>query len=112
MSVAIREQSLRSQAVCERAEITYKQLDHWTRTGLLEPIGHPLPGSGAPREYRLREVAVARFLDVVVAWTANGSHLTRERVRGICEFIRLGGRGPVQLVRGVTVDLDVICGEA
>lgn len=104
--------TLRSQELCERAQVTYKQVDYWTRNQLLEPIGHPTPGYGTRREYAETEVAVARFLDLVVPWCAPASRLTRARVRIISERIRDGIRGTVQLVDGVTVDLDVICGSA
>lgn len=118
MNTVLREDTLRSPELCERAGITYKQLDYWTRAGLLEvsrwrrwSAGEvPEGGSGSQRVFEAREVAVARFLDLVVPLQATPrSRLSRDRVCGISEFIRLGGRGKIQLVRGVTVDLDVIC---
>jgi hypothetical protein len=40
---------------------TYKQLDYWTRIGLLRPMW-PMGGSGTRRHFRARDVCVARAL--------------------------------------------------
>lgn len=111
MTVMLAEGTLRSQELCERAQVTYKQVDYWTRLGLLETIGPPLPGYGARREFAIAEVAVARFLVLVVPWLGPGSRLSRDRVLVLCERVRAGERGTLQLVDGVTVDLDLVCGE-
>jgi hypothetical protein len=46
------------------ARITYRQLDYWTRTGLLDSSN---PGSGVCRLYPEREVDVARALGAISA---------------------------------------------
>ena len=52
-----------SHALTVRANITYRQLDHWTRTGLLEPIPRgPFERMGFPREYPTTEVPVAKLI--------------------------------------------------
>ncbi|GEP38862.1 hypothetical protein NPS01_25250 [Nocardioides psychrotolerans] len=33
------------------ADLTYRQVDYWTRAGYLTPTGNPAPGSGIPRKY-------------------------------------------------------------
>lgn len=38
-------------ALAIRAGISYRMLDHWTRTGLLKPIGEATPGTGKVRAY-------------------------------------------------------------
>lgn len=43
------------------AGITYRQLDYWTRTGLIRSR-EPSPGSGYVRAYPLTEAAFARLL--------------------------------------------------
>lgn len=57
-----------SDALCDAAEITYRQLDYWVRLGLIEPIGPRCPGSGAQRRFTSREVrvccAIARLRDL------------------------------------------------
>jgi len=80
------------------------------RLGLLETLGPPRPGYGAQRTYAPQEVAVARFLALVAPWLGPGSRLSRARVQMMCEQIREGDRGTPQLVPGVTVDLDLVCG--
>jgi len=43
-----------------RADISYRQLDHWTRTGRLTPASrHPDHGSGYPRHYPPDQVTLA-----------------------------------------------------
>jgi len=44
------------------ADITYRQADYWTRTGLLTPIDEPTPGSGHLRRYPDDQVDRARAL--------------------------------------------------
>jgi DNA-binding transcriptional MerR regulator len=79
-----------SYEACEYAEITYRQLDHWTRMGIIEPSGIPAsstvdadgrrliqrnrkkatPGSGYARQWntddlaRLRTIAILRGLGI------------------------------------------------
>lgn len=57
-----------STELCERAGITYRQADYWARTGILHELPRPASaGSGVPRYFPLRELAVAalmhRFLE-------------------------------------------------
>ena len=44
-----------AEEVCDHANVTYRQLDHWTRTGHLEDP-RPVLGSGIPRGYNLAEL--------------------------------------------------------
>lgn len=39
--------------------LTYRQLDYWTRRGLLHPENGPTPGSGRRRRWSVNELAVA-----------------------------------------------------
>lgn len=45
--------------------ITYRQLDHWTRAGLLKPLH--VGGSGSSREWTHAELDVARVMGRLVA---------------------------------------------
>lgn len=46
--------------LCRRADITYRQLDHWCRLGVIRPVGGMgTPGSGFARRFDMREVHVA-----------------------------------------------------
>ena len=57
----------RGPTACAAAGITYRQLDYWARTGLVEPSVRPAYGSGTQRLYSFRDVVVLkivkRFLD-------------------------------------------------
>ncbi|MEV8566532.1 MerR family transcriptional regulator [Streptomyces sp. NPDC051322] len=61
----------RGPTACAAAGITYRQLDYWARTGLVEPSVRPARGSGSQRLYSFRDVVllkiVKRFLDTGVA---------------------------------------------
>ncbi len=61
----------RGPTACAAAGITYRQLDYWARTGLVEPSVRPAYGSGTQRLYSFRDVVVLkivkRLLDTGVA---------------------------------------------
>jgi len=55
MTLTRTEQRFTAEEVCDLANVTYRQLDHWTRTGhLTDP--RPVLGSGIPRGYTLPEL--------------------------------------------------------
>lgn len=65
------EESLQSQALhlgyrgpiaCAAAGITYRQLDYWARTGLVEPSIRPASGSGSQRLYSFQDILVLRIV--------------------------------------------------
>src|SRR6478736_8176933 len=75
----------RGPTACSAAGITYRQLDYWARTGLVEPSIRPAHGSGTQRLYSFRDVVVLkivkRLLDTGVSLQnirTTGQHL-RER---------------------------------
>ena len=47
------------------ARITYRQLDYWARTGLVEPSLRTAAGSGSVRLYTLRDILVLQVGDVL-----------------------------------------------
>ncbi|RFU88042.1 MerR family transcriptional regulator [Streptomyces triticagri] len=61
----------RGPTACAAAGITYRQLDYWARTGLVEPSVRSAQGSGSQRLYSFRDVVVLkivkRFLDTGVS---------------------------------------------
>ncbi|MFI5663844.1 MerR family transcriptional regulator [Streptomyces sp. NPDC051684] len=61
----------RGPTACAAAGITYRQLDYWARTGLVEPSVRSAYGSGTQRLYSFRDVVVLkvvkRFLDTGVS---------------------------------------------
>lgn len=55
----------------EAADITYRQLDYWARTGLVVPSVRPAKGSGSQRLYSFRDIlvlkTVKRLLDLGIS---------------------------------------------
>jgi DNA-binding transcriptional MerR regulator len=61
----------RGPTACSAAGISYRQLDYWARTGLVEPSVRPATGSGSQRLYSFRDIltlkVVKRLLDTGVS---------------------------------------------
>lgn len=61
----------RGPTACNAAGITYRQLDYWARTGLVEPSVRSATGSGTQRLYSFRDVlllkVIKRLLDAGVS---------------------------------------------
>ncbi|GAA3191908.1 MerR family transcriptional regulator [Actinocorallia longicatena] len=61
----------RGPTACAAAGITYRQLDYWARTGLVEPSVRSAHGSGSQRLYGFRDIlvlkVVKRLLDAGVS---------------------------------------------
>jgi DNA-binding transcriptional MerR regulator len=56
------ETGYRGPAVCHAAGITYRQLDYWARTGLVEPSVQTAHGSGSQRLYSFRDILVLKVI--------------------------------------------------
>jgi DNA-binding transcriptional MerR regulator len=52
----------RGPTACTAAGITYRQLDYWARTGLVEPSVRPASGSGSQRLYGFRDILALRVV--------------------------------------------------
>ncbi len=52
----------RGPTACAAAGITYRQLDYWARTGLVEPSVRPAHGSGSQRLYSFRDICVLKVV--------------------------------------------------
>ncbi|WNM25820.1 MerR family transcriptional regulator [Demequina capsici] len=52
----------RGPIACKAAGITYRQLDYWARTGLVEPTVRTATGSGTQRLYGFRDILVLRVV--------------------------------------------------
>ena len=73
----------RGPIVCEGSRITYRQLDYWARTGLVEPAVRGAKGSGSHRLYSFRDILV---LKVVKRLLDTGVSLQRS-VRPFCTCV-------------------------
>lgn len=52
----------RGPIACRAAGITYRQLDYWARTGLVEPSVRGAKGSGSQRLYSFRDILVLKLV--------------------------------------------------
>lgn len=77
----------RGPVACSAAGITYRQLDYWARTGLVEPTVRTASGSGSQRLYSFRDVLVLkivkRLLDTGVSLQQIRAAVTHLRERGV-----------------------------
>jgi DNA-binding transcriptional MerR regulator len=83
----------RGPTACAAAGITYRQLDYWARTGLVEPSIRPAHGSGTQRLYGFRDILVLkivkRLLDAGVSLQQIRQAVSYLRHRGIDELATL-----------------------
>ncbi|MFJ4772056.1 MerR family transcriptional regulator [Streptomyces uncialis] len=83
----------RGPTACAAAGITYRQLDYWARTGLVEPSVRPAYGSGTQRLYSFRDVVVLkvvkRFLDTGVSLQNIRAAVRHLRERGLRDLERM-----------------------
>jgi DNA-binding transcriptional MerR regulator len=77
------EQGYRGPQVCKIVGITYRQLDHWDRTGLLRPSLALARGSGTQRLYSYRDVVVLRIIKQLL-----DAGVTLQRARKAIGFLR------------------------
>lgn len=77
----------RGPTACRAANITYRQLDYWARTGLVEPSVRSATGSGTQRLYSFRDIlvlkVVKRLLDTGVSLQQIRSAVEHLRDRGV-----------------------------
>ncbi|MFJ6573571.1 MerR family transcriptional regulator [Streptomyces sp. NPDC091292] len=83
----------RGPTACAAAGITYRQLDYWARTGLVEPSVRAAYGSGTQRLYSFRDVVVLkvvkRFLDTGVSLQNIRTTVRHLRERGFTDLERM-----------------------
>lgn len=76
----------RGPAVCQIVGISYRQLDYWTTTGLVNPSIRIADGSGSQRLYSFEDIVqlkvVKRLLDTGVSL---------QRIRSAIDFVRERG---------------------
>src|SRR5690606_31701492 len=80
----------RGPTACNAAGITYRQLDYWARTGLVEPTVRNASGSGSQRLYSFRDILVLkivkRLLDTGVSLQQIRQAVQHLRDRGVEEL--------------------------
>ncbi|WP_166986331.1 MerR family transcriptional regulator [Canibacter zhoujuaniae] len=80
------------------ADITYRQLDYWARTGLVTPTVQDAHGSGSQRIYSFRDILVLKLVKRLLEAGVN-----LQQVRFAVEQLRSHG---VQDLAGVTLMSD------
>ncbi len=83
----------RGPTACRAAGITYRQLDSWARTGLVEPSVRGATGSGTQRLYGFRDIlvlkVVKRLLDTGVSLQQIRVAVSQLRERGVEDLARI-----------------------
>jgi DNA-binding transcriptional MerR regulator len=83
----------RGPTACTAAGITYRQLDYWARTGLVEPSVRAASGSGSQRLYGFRDIltlkVVKRLLD---------TGISLQQIRTAVAYLREQGAGDIAQV--------------
>ena len=83
----------RGPTACGAAGITYRQLDYWARTGLVEPTIRNATGSGTQRLYSFRDIlvlkVVKRLLDTGVSLQQIRTAVAHLRERGVDDLAQI-----------------------
>ncbi len=83
----------RGVTACAAAGITYRQLDYWARTGLVEPTVRGASGSGSQRLYGFRDILVLkivkRLLDTGVSLQQIRTAVEHLRERGVEDLAQI-----------------------
>ena len=83
----------RGPTACSAAGITYRQLDYWARTGLVEPSIRAAAGSGSQRLYSFRDIlvlkVVKRLLDTGVSLQNIRTAVSHLRERGVDDLAQI-----------------------
>ena len=83
----------RGPTACSAAGITYRQLDYWARTGLVEPSVRTAHGSGSQRLYSFRDIlmlkVVKRLLDTGVSLQNIRTAVTYLRDCGVADLTEI-----------------------
>jgi DNA-binding transcriptional MerR regulator len=83
----------RGPTACAAAGITYRQLDYWARTALVEPSVRAAHGSGSQRLYSFRDIlvlkVVKRLLDTGISLQQIRTAVDHLHDRGTADLARL-----------------------
>jgi DNA-binding transcriptional MerR regulator len=76
----------RGPTACAAAGITYRQLDYWARTGLIEPSVRAARGSGSQRLYSFRDILVLKVVKRLL-----DSGISLQQIRAAVQHLRERG---------------------
>jgi len=102
----------RGPTACRVAGISYRQLDYWARTGLVEPSVQNASGSGTHRLYSFRDIlvlkVVKRLLDTGVSLQQIRAAAAHLHERGVDDLAQITLMSDGVSVYECTSDNDVI----
>jgi DNA-binding transcriptional MerR regulator len=81
----------RAPDVAKLVGISYRQLDYWARTGLVNPSVKDAGGSGTQREYSFRDVVLLKTIKNLLDTGVN-----LQRIRKAIDFLRTQLKQPPQ----------------
>ena len=76
----------RGPTACNAAGITYRQLDYWARTGLVEPSVRGATGSGTQRLYSFRDILLLKVIKRLL-----DAGISLQQIRQAVQFLRERG---------------------
>jgi len=76
----------RGPAVCKIVDISYRQLDYWTTTGLVTPSVRNAEGSGSQRLYAFDDIVQLKVIKSLL-----DAGVSLQRIRAALEFVREQG---------------------
>lgn len=76
----------RGPTACSAAGITYRQLDYWARTGLVEPTVRSAGGSGTQRLYSFRDILLLKIIKLLL-----DAGVSLQQIRIAIEHLRQRG---------------------
>ena len=93
VSPLLEDVGFRGPTACSAAGITYRQLDYWARTKLVEPTVRAATGSGTQRLYSFRDVLllkiIKRLLDAGISLQQIRTAVEHLRERGTDDITRV-----------------------
>jgi DNA-binding transcriptional MerR regulator len=102
----------RGPTACHAAGITYRQLDYWARTGLVDPSVRGATGSGTQRLYSFRDIlllkVIKRLLDAGISLQQIRTAVQHLRARGTDDLTRVTLMSDGASVYECTSDHEVI----
>lgn len=80
----------RGPIACKAAAITYRQLDYWARTGLVEPSIRSAAGSGSQRLYAFRDILILRIVKRLI-----DTGVSLPNIRAVVKHLGESGDGDI-----------------
>ncbi|CAA9398845.1 MAG: transcriptional regulator, MerR family [uncultured Propionibacteriaceae bacterium] len=76
----------RGPIACNAAGITYRQLDYWARTGLVQPTVRAATGSGTQRLYSFRDILILKVIKRLI-----NAGISLQQIRVAIDHLRARG---------------------